>query len=66
MKKSIETLALENAKKGYTFYSEKYDNQITALASVYKRQITTERVMVIEGLHLSKTINYLTKVTILK
>ena len=42
---TLESWAIINLKSGSTFYSEKKDKDITAIASHYKRKVKTERVI---------------------
>lgn len=47
MKKTIESLLLSQANKGATFYTEKDDKHMTALAIYYKREIKTQRIVAV-------------------
>lgn len=50
-------------KKGDTIFSEKNDNHITALASYYKRKVSTERIIALSAIKQNRVIYYLTKIT---
>lgn len=47
MKKTIESILLSQANKGTTFYTEKDDKHMTALAIYYKRTIKTQRIIAV-------------------
>ena len=47
MKRTTESLLLSQAKKGTTFYTEKDDKHMTAMAIYYKREIKTQRIVAI-------------------
>lgn len=61
---SIESIIINKYETGQSFYTEKNDKDITAIASYYKKKVKTERLVCIECRYM-KTITKLTKVTIL-
>ena len=68
MQRTAESFLMKNGEKGLTFYSDKEPKDLTARASYYKRNITTQKVLVIDNAFGDKeepTVRYLTKTTIL-
>jgi hypothetical protein len=60
--RTIESIALTTLKKGKSFYSQKQDKDITAIASYYRKKIKTERLILLNPL-TGKT-NRVVKVTL--
>lgn len=46
-KTSVESIALENLKKGECFYTHKQDKDITAISSYYNKKVSTERLITV-------------------
>ena len=44
---TLESWMMVNGKAGDVFYSEKKDRHLTSISTHYKRQITTERLVVV-------------------
>lgn len=61
---SVETISLLNLKTGQSFYTEKQDKDITAVASYYNKKVSTERLFVLNP--QSGVTNRVVKVTILE
>lgn len=61
---SVETISLLNLKIGQSFYTEKQDKDITAVASYYNKKVSTERLFVLNP--QSGVTNRVVKVTILE
>jgi hypothetical protein len=62
-KTSMESIALTTLKSGEFFYTHKQDKDITAISSYYGREVTTERLLLVNP---QKTeIQKIVKVTIL-
>lgn len=60
----LESYMIKNGDTGDFFYSEKQDKNLTAIATYYKRKISTQRfVLVTTGKTSPEAIN-LTKVTL--
>ena len=59
---TLESWMIANAKPGKVFYSEKADKDLTAIASYYKREIITERLIAVTNEPVAFK---LTKVTLL-
>lgn len=62
---NAESYMLKKGYQGQSFYSEKSDKSMTALANHYKRKIKTERIIGILGHKQNPSVVKLTKVTIL-
>jgi len=45
--RTIESIGLLNLKEGESFYTEKRDKDITAIASYYDKKVRTERMFVL-------------------
>jgi len=45
--RTIESIGLLNLKQGESFYTEKQDKDITAIASYYDKKVRTERLFVL-------------------
>jgi hypothetical protein len=45
--RTIESIGLLNLKEGESFYTEKRDKDITAIASYYDKKVKTERLFVL-------------------
>lgn len=61
---SVEAISLLNLKTGQSFYTEKQDKDITAIASYYDKKVSTERLFVLNP--QSGVTNRVVKVTILE
>lgn len=61
---SVESISLLNLKVGQSFYTEKQDKDVTAVASYYNKKIKTERLFVMNP--QSGLTNRVVKVTILE
>jgi hypothetical protein len=61
---SVETISLLNLKVGQSFYTEKQDKDVTAVASYYNKKVKTERLFVMNP--QSGLTNRVVKVTILE
>ena len=61
---SIESILLHELKGGQSFYSDKQDKDITAVASYYKINVKTERFICLHPITLEA--NRIIRVTILK
>lgn len=62
---TVEGWMLKNAEVGDSFFTEKNDRSMTAIAKYYKKKIQTERIIAITGYRLKPSAFSLTKVTIL-
>ena len=62
---TLESWMLVNGKPGDVFYSGRMDKDITALATHYKKKVSTERILVISGLRNKPTTKQITKITLL-
>lgn len=64
--RTIESWMILNGKKGDHFYSDKEDKYLTAIASYYKRKVTTERLICVRTIKNGRKIEayYITKVTL--
>ena len=62
---TLESWMIVNGKAGESFYSNKKDREITAISSVYKRKIKTERLITVKVGGNKLTTNYVTRVTLL-
>lgn len=62
---TLESWIIINGKDGDSFYTNKKDKDITALASYYNRKVHTERLVVIDGLKDNPTAKPITRVTLL-
>jgi hypothetical protein len=62
---TLESWFMTNGKEGEQFYTEKADKHLTALATYYKRQIKTERLITVSTGGKEPTSKYITRVTIL-
>jgi hypothetical protein len=62
---TVESFMMINGLTGASFYSEKKDKDLTAIASYYKRKITTERIIAISKNPNSPISKMITKVTLL-
>lgn len=60
--RTVESIGLMNLKKGQSFYTNKQDKDITAIASYYEKKVRTERLIVINP-QTGKT-NRVVKVTL--
>lgn len=45
--RTIESIGLLNLKEGESFYTDKQDKDITAIASYYEKKVKTERLFVL-------------------
>lgn len=63
-KRTLESWMITSGKIGDSFYSEKNDNHLTAIATHCNRKIITERVVVVGGTKETPTANTLVKVTL--
>lgn len=61
--RTVESIALNNLRKGGNFYTHKQDKDITAIASYYNKKVRTERVFVINP--QTGKINKAVKVTLI-
>lgn len=62
---TLESWMLVNGKRGDVFYTDKEDRIISASAHYYKRDVSTERVVVVSINAVDPTAKRITKVTIL-
>ena len=62
---TVESFMMINGLSGTSFYSEKKDKAITAIASFYKRKIKTERIIAISKNVNSPISKMITKVTLI-
>jgi hypothetical protein len=62
---TVESFMMINGLTGTSFYSEKKDKDLTAIASYYKRKITTERIIALSKNQNSPISKLITKVTLL-
>lgn len=62
---TVESWMIANGKMGNTFYSDKMDRHLTAIATHHKRKILTERLITITTGGKSPKSKYITKVTLL-
>ncbi len=60
-----EAWMMQYGKEGATFYSEKKDRHLTAIATNYKRKITTERLTTVTTGKETPVAKSITKVTLL-
>lgn len=44
---SVESISLNNLKKGEFFYTHKKDKEITAVSSYYGKKVSTERLITV-------------------
>jgi hypothetical protein len=63
--RTVESWAIANAKPGTVFYSNKIDRHLTAIATIHKRKIQTERLTAITAWSETPRAFKITKVTIL-
>ena len=56
---------IANGKAGDSFYSDKADRHLTAIATYYKRKITTERFIAVTSQSDNPIAHKITKVTLL-
>jgi hypothetical protein len=63
---TIEGIFLCNGKAGESFYSEKEDKRLTALASYHRRLVTTEKFIAVTAGKAEPRASFITKVTILR
>ena len=62
---TMESWMIANAKPGESFYSDKLDRNLTAIAAHHNRKIKTERLIAVTtGKSIPKS-KYITKVTLL-
>lgn len=61
---TIDSWMIENCEVGYSFYSDKDDRHLTALAAQRKRRISTERLITITTGGKDPVAKYITKVTL--
>lgn len=59
---SAESILLTSLNAGQSFYTEKQDKDMTAIATYYNIRIKTERLIIIN--HITLNTNRITKVTI--
>jgi hypothetical protein len=64
--KNYEAIFLKEGVKGFVFYSEKEDKNLTAQAYHYGRKIKTERIVAISTGKKDVQAKYILRVTILK
>ena len=64
--RTMESYMLSKGKKGDTFYTHKEDKHVTSIATYYEREISTARVVSLEGTLNKPAVRTLTKVTIKK
>jgi len=62
---NIESWIIANAKKGTIFFTNKKDNNMTSLATYYKRKIQTERLITITVGKQNLQAKHLLKVTLI-
>jgi len=62
-KTSVESIALTTLPQGSVFYSQKQDKDLTAIASYYKKKVSTERLITVHP--ISAETERILKVTIL-
>lgn len=60
------TLSIVNGKIGSVFYTTNEDRYVTSYASIHKKKVKTERLVVVGGTKNKPTATRITKVTILK
>lgn len=63
--KTFEGYMLVNGRKNEVFYSNKKDNEITALSTYYKRKVKTERLLTTSIKKSIPVSKYITKITLL-
>jgi hypothetical protein len=63
--KSMESFAIINGKPGDSFYTHKKDKDVTAIATYYKKKVSTERIIAISKKEDSPISTMITKVTLL-
>lgn len=63
---TYEGWTLFNAKAGDTFFTEKQDKDISAMASYYKRKVLTERLVVVTPCYTNPSVKPIIKVTIVQ
>jgi len=61
---NMESWAILNGKEGHSFYSEKPDKHLTAIATHHGRKIVTERQLVVTTAKSKPIAQYITKVTL--
>lgn len=61
-----ESWMLRHGKEGETFFTDKSDRSMTALAKYYDRKIQTERIIAVTGGKLKPAAYSVTRVTILE
>lgn len=61
---TIESWVMANGKSGDIFYTHKKDKDITAIATYYKREVLTERVIIVQGTWSNPSSFPLIKVTL--
>ena len=64
--RTMESWMIANGKEGQHFYSDKMDRHLTAIATHHKRNISTERLIVVKTGGKNLESKYITKVTLLK
>jgi hypothetical protein len=64
--RNVVSFMIVNGKKGDTFYTHKKNKDVTAIASYYDREVTTTRVINLEGNFNKPIVKTLTKVIIKK
>lgn len=62
---TMESWMIANAKEGLSFYSDKQDKHLTAIATHHKRKITTERLIITTTGGKEPKSKYITKVNLL-
>jgi hypothetical protein len=62
---TLESWMIANGKSGQSFYTEKKDKTITALAVFHKRKVKTERLITITTGGKIPDAQYITKVTLM-
>jgi hypothetical protein len=61
---TFESWAIANCKEGNSFYSDKPDKHLTAIATHHGRKIITERQLVVTTAKSKPVAKYITKVTL--
>jgi len=62
---TLESWMMANGMKNKSFYSDKQDKDLTAIANYYGRKIITERLIMVTTKKKTPTATYITKVTLL-
>jgi len=62
---TMESWMIANGKIGDSFYSEKMDRHITAIATHHKRKVKTERLLLVTTAKINPVAKFITKCTLL-